>query len=247
MESEVHLPSGLTGTIRKVKVKEENILADRKLYRRGLVTDRILGACWLETSDPGPYKFQGDSVDWGAVLQGDRSYALLRLSAFTYGSEYPFRVKCEECDEPIDWEIDLLEDLEVREMTPEVRQQFIEGNKFRGAMPDGTGFSFCMLIGRMERRLPQLRRQSGSELATALLRLRILEVDGVEQKDLRKWISDLDGDVAEEVRDVMLEADIGVETTIEVECQSCGNLQDVDVPFDRLFGKRRKQRRRSLM
>ncbi|MEE8573053.1 MAG: hypothetical protein V3T20_07300, partial [Gemmatimonadota bacterium] len=145
---EIRLPSGLTGIIRKVKVKEENHLADRKLYRRGLVTDRILGACWLETRDPGPYQFQTDRVDWGAVLQGDRSRALLLLSAFTYGPEYPFRVKCEECDDPINWEINLLEDLEVREMSEEVRAAFVEGNKFKGELPDGTGFAFCMLIGR---------------------------------------------------------------------------------------------------
>ena len=70
-------PSGLTGRIRGMKVREERILSDRKLAKSGGQVDKLLAACWEETLDPGPYDFGEADIDWGKVLQGDRFYALL--------------------------------------------------------------------------------------------------------------------------------------------------------------------------
>ena len=57
MSDTITCPSGLTGRIRGLKVREERILADRKLARSGGQVDRLLAACWEETLDPGPYDF----------------------------------------------------------------------------------------------------------------------------------------------------------------------------------------------
>ncbi len=55
--------SGLTGRVRGMKVREERILADRKLAKSGGQVDELLGACWEETLDPGPY------VRWSTTYQ----------------------------------------------------------------------------------------------------------------------------------------------------------------------------------
>jgi hypothetical protein len=39
-------PSGLAGSIRGLKVREERILADRKLQKSGGIVDELLHACW---------------------------------------------------------------------------------------------------------------------------------------------------------------------------------------------------------
>lgn len=57
MSDTITCPSGLTGRIRGMKVREERILADRKLARRDAQIEQILAACWEETVDPGPYEF----------------------------------------------------------------------------------------------------------------------------------------------------------------------------------------------
>ena len=88
-------PTGLTGRIRGMKVREERILSDRKLAKAGGQVDELLAACWEETVDAGPYDFGDKEIDWGKVLQGDRFVALLKIRALTYGPEYAFAVSCQ--------------------------------------------------------------------------------------------------------------------------------------------------------
>lgn len=85
MSHVITCPSGLTGRVRGMKVREERILADRKLAKSGGQVDELLGACWEETLDPGPYDFGDRGIDRGAVLQGDRFFALLHVWVLTYG------------------------------------------------------------------------------------------------------------------------------------------------------------------
>ena len=93
MSSIITCPSGLSGRIRGMKAREERILADRKLAKNGTQLDQILGACWEETLDRGPYDFGQEAIDWSKVLQGDRFYTLLQIRVLSYGPEYAFSVR----------------------------------------------------------------------------------------------------------------------------------------------------------
>ena len=64
MSEVITCPSGLSGRIRGMKVREERILTDRKLARTGGQVDHLLTACWEETLDPGPYDFGDKEIDW---------------------------------------------------------------------------------------------------------------------------------------------------------------------------------------
>lgn len=65
-----------------MKVREERVLADRKLAKNGGQVDELLAASWEETLDPGPYALaEGAKLDLGKVLQGDRFFALLMVRA----------------------------------------------------------------------------------------------------------------------------------------------------------------------
>ena len=55
MADVITCPSGLQGRVRGMKVREERVLADRKLAKNGGQVDELLAACWEETIDPGPY------------------------------------------------------------------------------------------------------------------------------------------------------------------------------------------------
>ncbi len=76
MSEIITCPTGLTGCIRGMKVREERILADHKLAEAGGQVDELLAACCEETLDPGPYDFWDKVFYWGQVLQGDRLFAL---------------------------------------------------------------------------------------------------------------------------------------------------------------------------
>ena len=249
-ETTITCPSGLSGRTRGMKVREERILADRRLARSGGQVDELLAACWEETVDPGPYDFGDRDIDWGKVLQGDRFYALLQIRALTYGPEYAFAVTCqnEACRARIEWELDL-GDLPVRPLSDESRRAFLDGNRFETVLPDaGKRVWFRLLTGADERKLPQLRRAAGDRLLSAMLAFRVVEVEGVEPRDKRRFLEDLSMRDADFLVDEFDRVDCGVDTTIEVECPECFTVQEVELPFDRTFfmpGRERAARRRA--
>lgn len=236
--TEVRCPSGLTGRVRGMKVREERILADRKLAKMGGQVDRLLAACWEKTLDPGPYDFGDKDIDWGKVLQGDRFYALLQLRAATYGPIYAFQVGCQnaECRAKIEWEVDVVEDLPVQLLEGENLERFRDGNVFETVLPDsGAVVRFRLLTGAEERKIPQLRKSAGDRVLSAMLALRIVEIEGVEARRKRAFIDDLTMADATFLMAEFDRVDCGVDTSIEIECPHCYTVQTVDLPFDRTF------------
>lgn len=249
MSKIINCPSGLSGRIRGMKVREERILTDRKLARNGNQVEELLKSCWEETVDHGPYDFGDKDIDWGQVLQGDRFYALLQIRALTYGPEYAFSVVCQNqaCRSRIDWELDLSV-LPVRSLSDDSKAAFINGNRFETTLPDsGNKVWFKLLTGADERKLPMLRKNAGDRLLSAMLAYRIVEIEGVESRDKRQFVEGLSLRDADFLVDEFDQVDCGVDTTIEVECPECFAVQEVELPFEKTFfmpGKARTSRRR---
>ena len=251
MADVITCPSGLQGRVRGMKVREERVLADRKLAKSGGQVDELLAACWEETLDPGPYALaEGAKLDLGKVLQGDRFFALLMVRALTYGPEYAFGVSCrnDNCRARIDWEIDLTK-LPVRNLSEESRAAFVSGNRFETTLPDaGKKVAFKLLTGDDERKLPALQRSAPDKLLSAVLAYRVLEIDGVDAKAKRQFLEDLTMRDADFLVDEFDRVDCGVDTTIEIECPECFQTQEVELPFDKGFflpGKDRTARRKA--
>ena len=244
MNEIITCPSGLTGRIRGMKVREERILTDRKLAKSGGQTEHLLAACWEETLDPGPYDFGGRSIDWGKVLQGDRFFTLIRTREATYGPEYAFTVNCptEVCRARIDWELNL-SDLRVRSLSEESRASFLAGNRFETRLPDaGSKVGFKLFTGADERKLPQLKRLAGDRFMSAVLALRVLDIEGVEPRAQRAFIEELTMRDADFLVDEFDRVDCGVDTTIEIECQECFGTAEVELPFGPTFFMPAKER-----
>jgi hypothetical protein len=241
-------PSGLQGRIRGMKVREERVLSDRKLAKAGSQLEELLGACWEATVEAGPYDFGDKLIDWGSVLQGDRFFTLLSIRALTYGPDYGFAVSCRNCRARVEWEVDLTK-LPVRPLSPESRAAFMAGNRFETTLPDSVRrVWFKLLTGDDERKLPALQRAAPDRLLSSVLAYRVLEVEGVDPKDKRAFLEDLTLRDADFLVDEFDRVDCGVDTTIEVECPECREVQDVDLPFDSAFflpGKERTARRKA--
>ena len=127
----VECPSGLKGAIRKLKVREENFLADRKKLRSGVAINGVLGGVWEQTENPGPYALEdGADPDWGKVLVGDQLFAVVQMRIKTYGEIFPFRTQCgnANCGATFEWEIDLTK-IPVRKLNDESKAIFQNGNK----------------------------------------------------------------------------------------------------------------------
>jgi hypothetical protein len=233
----ITLPSGLAGEVRGLKVKELQRLADPALARGGRNIDIMLGMLTAIT-EPGPYKWAvGEQPVWDQVLTGDRFAALLDVRCATWGSEYAFRVQCEECKEGIDWELDL-RDLPRKLFPKTTLTQLAEGgkNEFTTEGPDGERVYFKLLNGADEKAIEKFRRDNGARwgLGDSLMR-RILRVDGLGEAGLRDWIDEMDAGPARELANRMDLVDGGVETDIEVVCPHCRWQQWVALPFGKTF------------
>lgn len=238
-ELEVVCPSGLTGVVRGWKAREANILSNRREVRSGTSFDKILSACWLSTTDPGPYAgVINGTVDWGKVLTCDRFWALLCIRAATFGDNYEFDVNCQDrgmCGKRIKWELNLME-LPYKSLPEESRKKIAEGdNNFPYTLQwgehAGRNLSFRLMTGDSERRGAKLLEGQTARLVVASLASRVVSVDQVERGGLVRFLDDL------EMADLMMLVDAfdavdgGVDTTIDIECPHCGLGQDVELPL----------------
>ena len=81
-----------------------------------------------------------------------------------------------------------------------------------------------------------------------MLAWRVLEIEGVADKDKRGFLEDLSLRDADFLVDEFDRVDCGVDTTIEIECPECFQTQEVELPFDKGFflpGKDRTARRKA--
>jgi hypothetical protein len=238
MPTTIICPSGLSGEIRGLKGKEGKLLADRNAARAGSTFEKLLAGCWLETHDPGIYEVEeGTPLDWAKVLVADRFYALLQIRSLTFGDEYAFSIQCKSagCRERFEWELSL-KDLPVRPLSEAAKAAFKGGNRFETTLPrDGRRVWFRLMTGADEARAAAVLKNGRDGMLLTALALRIVEIEGVTDKDKRAFLDEMEMADAAALLDKFEEVDGGVETTLEVECPACFGVQEVELPFERGF------------
>lgn len=253
----VKCPSGLTGEVRKLKGREANNLASRKLARRGETYDTILKGCWLSTNEPGPYESYGvrsgdNSIPWGKILVCDRFYILTAIRIATYGPEYHFKSKCGEmdgsgCENQFWWSVNLEKDFDVYDLPNESIQKIItKDNRFETTV-DGVKYAFKLLTGDDERRSSKKLQESRDTLMTTALEARLIEIEGIDHRTkFASYLENLDLDIQLKLIEKFEEVDGGIDTDFEVECPRCGNIYEAPVPFEgEAFWMPRSQKLRS--
>lgn len=248
---EIICPSGLIGEIRKLKVRETDILASPTKARSGVAMNNVLSNIWertIEIPDIYSFKTKGDDEgilpkpQWDKVLIGDYFYIQLELSRITFDDLYPFQIPCPNyfCQAPINWEVELSK-LDVKKLSDESKEIFKNGNRFEAVLSStGKKIWFQLLLGEHQRRLTKIMRESKDNLASASLMLQVVEIEGIDKNKKNSFILDMDADEAAELREQMDNAGCGVETEIDIRCEECGSIRAVNLPFDGLFSRRRK-------
>lgn len=255
----VTAPSGLSGTVRRLKIKELNLLADRKLARRGTSITELIRSVWVETLDPGPYRsplvsWPEDSRGqllprWEDVLLGDRTAILLAIRELSRGPDLSFEVTCtsHDCRRPIPWTLDTRQ-LERQPLSQEAVVRFQEGENlfFRHLPVSGKQVGFKLLTGADEAQVARIGQSDGTgAMVTATLLLRLPYLEGTNTpRERRDFIEEMDAGDAEWLQGQWEAAEAAVQSEIEVECPNCWRLQTVSIPFDADFFWRRSSRRR---
>ncbi len=237
-DDNVECPSGLVVKVRKAKIRDFQLLQDRKEVKAGRATANLIAACVTEVVDPGPYT--SAKIDWTKVLVGDQMVAMMAVRRVTHGDAFDFDVTCPVCRARIAWSVNLSE-LPVQKYSSEAVELF-KARKPCVAMVLDKQFEFdhvtvdlaaraAKLIDT-ERRAGQGGKQSNVNALAEGVLVRLLSVEGVEKAALREWVEDLDLDVLKAIRKALEKYDGGVETEINVECESCGAAPEIELPLD---------------
>jgi hypothetical protein len=237
--TEIKCPSGLKGEIRKFRVGDLSVFTDKRARRQGKDPEAALAkSIWLNTTDRGPYVFDGSLPPWqGDVLYGDRFYALMQARILTRGTSYVFRVQCENgaCEQTFQWEVNL-DDLVVQELSTESKKTFENGNEFTTKLPsscDVVGWS--LLTGRLQRRTQDYIKEHGAGVSVMYAaRLKSIN-DDRNARQFVDYMANMDLDDFNALEREMVQADCGYETTLEVECPECDRVQEVELPMGRDF------------
>ena len=235
MNRTITCPSGLSGEVRGIAAKNIEVLADRRLQKSGLLVDKMLAACWLGMTDPGPYQFDDGNVDWQKVLAGDRFYAVMQCRIATYGPKYAFQAQCEDrrCRHPFTWEVDLENDLAVKTFEQADIEAFLAGNRLEEALPDGRKFWFRLATGSEEVKIAKYGEQASAFIPAVVARLHAIE--GVKDGGMRSFLENEDMSVAFDILHAMDKHDGGIDTAFMTDCPKCGAVKERNIPFDQGF------------
>lgn len=227
----IELPSGLIGEIRRLKVKDENLLANRRNIKDGSILTKLLNSVWQTTLDPGIYNFGEKQFDADVILQGDKFELIRQLRIHSYPGEenYDFIVMCPGCQDNFEWSIDLRE-LETKSLPDNVKTKLAASELLEFTFPDcGKKIKYRLIVGKDEKRFAKAMKQSKERLSTVQLTTQILEIEGV--KSIPTFIDDMSSYDATMFRRESEANDCGVKTDIGLECPECGNLFEFEVPF----------------
>lgn len=255
---QVTCPSGLIATVRGMKVRELNILADKGRAVRLETFDDILSACVTSIDDHGHLgsMFINDlgKPDWMKATIADRFTLLVhvRTNSGRLGDEYTFRHKCTECDEIFPCTINVPKDLDFKEFSDEDIDSILNNRPFEGRLGDGRIFTWKTLIGEDERRASKRARKAKNEgnkdgrsgLISVAISERLITFDG--QKNRRvilEQIEDLDDTEFENIIEQFDKHDGGYDDNVEVECPECGAFEDHKIPFGGDFWRSSKRKK----
>lgn len=237
---EVKCPSGLTGRIRGMKVRDEELLLDPRLMKTGDTLTHLLDACWEETIDPGPYSISG-KLNWNRVSSADRTHTLIQIRVATYGDEYSFGVTCEKCNHSFQWGVSL-NALEVSQVSEIGRKNLAAGDPIPVTLSTGDVIQTKVCTGMDEKFIANMKVKDKKKILTFTLSRRIVEICGkTKWADVLAEVSDLPKRYADELWDLTDEIEGGVDTTFMVECPDCNRETEVTLPFNQGFFSNRKR------
>lgn len=238
MAHTAHCPSGLVVDVRKLRVKEANILADEAGVRRGDTHDEILKSVWVATHDFGPYQATtSGQINWSKVLISDRFYVLTQVRIATYGAVYEVETQCplSLCRAKFSMDVDL-STLKFKEIPAASLEAFQANKPFETIIPsDGRRVTFRLQTGEMDAKVVKLAKTRRTERLTISLATRIESIEGVHPNDKLKVLEDLAMDDTLALIEAMDEVDGGLETSIQAECPACGHEHELQLPFGRAF------------
>ena len=226
--------------IKQLTTKEEDILTNRSLIKKGIVIDKLLESLIVNRN-----------IDTQSLLIGDRNAILLAARRTGYGDDYGITANCTNCGAKNSVNLNLTTFLEESEVKLEKKLENIDSNNASVLengnivikLPKTNWIVECKLLnGRDELYLLNLseakKKSSINEDITIAEQLSIMIVAIQMVTDKQRIIEAIRNMPAADskfLRKTYQECSPSFDMKTEVECKSCGNQSEVEVGFNQEF------------
>lgn len=229
MQIEAYLPALKKNVqVRGMRVREMDVLSDKRALLSGTAVDLILAGCCLD-----------ESIDISKILSADRNALFTAIRRATYGDEYEFNIGCPACGTRALYSVDLAQ-LPIIEGDEEMIKRQIDDpktlHKFKFPICGKMAYwSFATSADEKERL--KIIKNNQDKKATKSLLLTIKNVEGLKDEGipLKVFVNDLEAEDAEAFADYYKECEPGVDDKIDLICENglCNSEFQVVMPLDR--------------
>lgn len=216
--------------IKFMTAKEEDILTNKSLLRKGVAIDKMLQSLLI---DPGL------KVD--DLLVGDKNAILLASRISAYGSEYSVQVTCPSCEtrQKKDFELSeiMSKELDEREIPSSVTPS---GNgTFLFNLPKlGVQVEFRLMTSADEAQIAKqvISKKDVENVSTGQLKKSIVSVNGMyDAQSIKQLADNMVASDARALRNVIKEVTPEIDMTQDFVCENCGHEEEVEVPLTAEF------------
>lgn len=217
--------------IKRLSTKEEDILTNKVLLKKGTVITELIRSCLIDKS-----------VDPTEMIAGDRNAIMVAIRASGYGQYYDADVTCgnEECEIKSSRTFDLskleINRLEIEPVTPGT-------NVFEFTLPSNHVVKFRFLTGADEEEqtiIAERQRKAGiqdaAKAVTTNLLKSLVSVDGIEDRQhVAKFVSTMSGIDSLALRKYIKKNEPGIKMRQETTCPICDHVEEVAIPIGVTF------------
>jgi hypothetical protein len=223
--SEGHPLHGSTSIeIKFMTAKEEDILASQELIKKGVVLDRLIQSLIVD---------KRISVD--DMLLGDKTAIMYAARISAYGPEYKTKFFCRSCNQAVTNDFDLSE-IEPREVSLD-DVEFVDGHYVCTLPVTGVKVALRLLVGRDEKEMTahiQKQKKQGAETGALVTQLMFIihSINGVDAKgQIYNFIQNMPFRDSKYLREVHAKVSPTMDTNMNIACNNCMMLQEVELPM----------------
>jgi hypothetical protein len=217
--------------IKAMTAKEEDILTSRALIKKGTVISELIKSCLVDKS-----------INVDNLISGDRNALMTAVRITGYGADYEVEVTCPDCGESTEQTFNLSElpikRLKIDPVTP-------GENAFEFELPvSKKKVVFKFLTGKDEQNMTieqdrRKKKKLGGDIdnvVTNRLAYCIISIDGIEDKNkIKTFIRNMPARDSRMLRKFMDENEPGIDMKSWMECNSCFETSEVNLPIGASF------------
>lgn len=218
-----------TVDIKAMTTREEDILTNKSLLKKGTVVTELIKSCLTDKS-----------IDPRDLLVGDRNALTVAIRITGYGAEYPAEIECPACSTKSKFEFDLSA-LPLRRLELDPLE---EGrNIFEFVLPyTKKAVRFKFLTGRDEEELVSITEKqkkmgvfSETNISTSLFHS-VVSIEGIsERAKISQFVKSMPARDSLALRNFIKDNEPGIIMDQEFSCNACGHLEEVNVPLGVTF------------